>query len=179
MPLIQGKSNKARSENIKREIQAGRDPKQAAAIAYATQRKAKSKDRGGSLMGAPRDPSNGEGRNPPASAGDPSRVPGDASFVPGAVSHRQPTQMGSPFDPRDSSYLPGFSGSPPSRSPSVMGAPIDPDDRTSSLDAAMMGGRAAIEHFASARSMSRDAREVMPPMGMSARRMPGGQGGQG
>jgi hypothetical protein len=41
MPLSKGKSNKARSENVKREIEAGKDPKQAAAIAYAQQRKNK------------------------------------------------------------------------------------------------------------------------------------------
>lgn len=40
MPLIEGKSNKARSENVKKEIEAGKDPKQAAAIAYSVQRKA-------------------------------------------------------------------------------------------------------------------------------------------
>ena len=40
MPLIEGKSDKARSENIKTEIEAGKDPKQAAAIAYSVQRKA-------------------------------------------------------------------------------------------------------------------------------------------
>ena len=40
MPLIESKSNEARSENIKREIEAGKDPKQAAAIAYSVQRKA-------------------------------------------------------------------------------------------------------------------------------------------
>lgn len=40
MPLIEGKSDKSRSENIKREIESGRDPKQAAAIAYSVQRKA-------------------------------------------------------------------------------------------------------------------------------------------
>lgn len=44
MPLIKGKSDKARSENIKREIEAGKDPKQAAAIAYSVQRKAGGKD---------------------------------------------------------------------------------------------------------------------------------------
>lgn len=38
MPLIEGKSDKARSENIKTEIEAGKDPKQAAAIAYSVQR---------------------------------------------------------------------------------------------------------------------------------------------
>lgn len=40
MPLIEGKSDKARSENIAKEIEAGKDPKQAAAIAYSVQRKA-------------------------------------------------------------------------------------------------------------------------------------------
>lgn len=44
MPLVEGKSDKARAENIKREIQAGKDPKQAAAIAYSVQRKAGGKD---------------------------------------------------------------------------------------------------------------------------------------
>jgi hypothetical protein len=41
MPLIKGTSDKARSENIKTEIQAGKDPKQAAAIGYAVQRRMK------------------------------------------------------------------------------------------------------------------------------------------
>lgn len=40
MPLVEGKSDAARSENIKTEIEAGKDPKQAAAIAYSVQRKA-------------------------------------------------------------------------------------------------------------------------------------------
>jgi len=40
MPLIEGKSDKARSENIATEIKAGKDPKQAAAISYSVQRKA-------------------------------------------------------------------------------------------------------------------------------------------
>lgn len=44
MPLIKGKSDAARSENIKTEIEAGKDPKQAAAIAYSVQRKAGGKD---------------------------------------------------------------------------------------------------------------------------------------
>jgi len=38
MPLIQSGSNEARSENIATEVAAGKDPKQAAAIAYSTQR---------------------------------------------------------------------------------------------------------------------------------------------
>jgi hypothetical protein len=38
MPLSTGTSNKARSENIAREIKAGKDPKQAAAIGYSKQR---------------------------------------------------------------------------------------------------------------------------------------------
>ncbi len=41
MPLVKSKSNKARSENIKREIQSGKKPSQAAAIAYSVQRKAR------------------------------------------------------------------------------------------------------------------------------------------
>lgn len=50
MPLSSGTSAKARSENIKTEIEAGKDPKQAAAIGYAKQRenvakKAHSKDK--------------------------------------------------------------------------------------------------------------------------------------
>ena len=44
MPLIQGKSDKARSENIATEIEAGKDPKQAAAIGYSVQRKAQAND---------------------------------------------------------------------------------------------------------------------------------------
>ncbi len=40
MPLSEGKSDKARSENIEREIEAGKPPKQAEAIAYSVQRKA-------------------------------------------------------------------------------------------------------------------------------------------
>lgn len=45
MPLKKGSSNKTRSENIRREIAAGKDPKQAAAIAYSEQRKARGKKR--------------------------------------------------------------------------------------------------------------------------------------
>jgi len=40
MPLIEGKSDKARSENIATEIKAGKPKAQAAAIGYAVQRKA-------------------------------------------------------------------------------------------------------------------------------------------
>ena len=43
MPLSKGKSNKARGKNIKTEIAAGKSPKQAVAIAYSVQRKARSK----------------------------------------------------------------------------------------------------------------------------------------
>jgi len=43
MPLKKGKSDKARSENIATEIRAGKKPKQAEAIAYSVQRKAKRK----------------------------------------------------------------------------------------------------------------------------------------
>lgn len=53
MPLIQGKSDKARSENIQREIEAGKDPKQAAAIAYSVQREARhAKDAAGTCRQA-------------------------------------------------------------------------------------------------------------------------------
>ena len=38
MPLIESNSKKALSENIKREVESGKDPKQAAAIAYSVQR---------------------------------------------------------------------------------------------------------------------------------------------
>lgn len=41
MPLIQGKSEESLHENIKREIAAGKPRKQAVAIAYSVQRKAK------------------------------------------------------------------------------------------------------------------------------------------
>ena len=43
MPLIKSASKKALGKNIAAEIRAGRPPKQAAAIGYATQRAAKSK----------------------------------------------------------------------------------------------------------------------------------------
>ena len=39
MPLIQGKSKKTLQKNIQTEIEAGRDPKQAVAIAYAVKRR--------------------------------------------------------------------------------------------------------------------------------------------
>lgn len=38
MPLIKSSSDKARSKNIKREIEAGKPPKQAVAIGYSIQR---------------------------------------------------------------------------------------------------------------------------------------------
>lgn len=41
MPLIKSSSKKAREENIKTEIAAGKDPKQAVAIGYSVQREAK------------------------------------------------------------------------------------------------------------------------------------------
>jgi hypothetical protein len=41
MPLSKGTSNNARQENVKREINAGKDPKQAVAIAYSQQRENK------------------------------------------------------------------------------------------------------------------------------------------
>lgn len=43
MPLKKGKSNAARSANIATEVRAGRPVKQAVAIAYSVQRKAKGK----------------------------------------------------------------------------------------------------------------------------------------
>lgn len=43
MPLVKATSKKAFSTNIKREIQAGKPPKQAAAIAYSVKRKASGK----------------------------------------------------------------------------------------------------------------------------------------
>ncbi len=41
MPLIKSASNKARQENIKRELAANKPPKQAVAIAYSVQREAR------------------------------------------------------------------------------------------------------------------------------------------
>jgi hypothetical protein len=41
MPLIKGRSDRARSENIATELRAGKPPAQAAAIAYKTQREAR------------------------------------------------------------------------------------------------------------------------------------------
>jgi len=43
MPLKKGKSDKARSANIATEMRAGKPQKQAVAIAYSVQRKAKRK----------------------------------------------------------------------------------------------------------------------------------------
>lgn len=43
MPLMKSSSKEAREKNIKTEIKAGKPPKQAVAIAYSVQRKAKSK----------------------------------------------------------------------------------------------------------------------------------------
>ena len=40
MPLTKSGSKKAREVNVKREIAAGRDPRQAVAIAYSVQRRA-------------------------------------------------------------------------------------------------------------------------------------------
>jgi hypothetical protein len=41
MPLIKSASPKARAANVKREIAAGKPPKQAVAIAYSVQREAR------------------------------------------------------------------------------------------------------------------------------------------
>jgi hypothetical protein len=46
MPLKRGTSDETRSENIAREIRAGKPQKQAAAIAYRVQREAKAKKKG-------------------------------------------------------------------------------------------------------------------------------------
>lgn len=43
MPLVKSGSNRARGENIKREIAAGKPVKQAVAIGYSVQRQAKDK----------------------------------------------------------------------------------------------------------------------------------------
>jgi hypothetical protein len=43
MPLIKSKSKEAFKTNVKREIEAGKPPKQAVAIAYSTKRRAGSK----------------------------------------------------------------------------------------------------------------------------------------
>ena len=43
MPLKKSSSNKVRSENIKKEIEAGKPLKQAQAIGYSVQREAKKK----------------------------------------------------------------------------------------------------------------------------------------
>jgi hypothetical protein len=40
MPLIKGTSDKSRSKNIAKEIESGKNPKQAVAIGYAVQREA-------------------------------------------------------------------------------------------------------------------------------------------
>lgn len=41
MPLVKSASNKARQANVKTELAAGKKPRQAVAIAYAVQRRAK------------------------------------------------------------------------------------------------------------------------------------------
>lgn len=43
MPLVKGKSKKAISENIRREIKTGKKPSQAAAIAYSVAGKSRKK----------------------------------------------------------------------------------------------------------------------------------------
>ena len=45
MPLKKSASKKAFSENIKKEVKAGKPVKQAVAIAYSVKRKAKKKDK--------------------------------------------------------------------------------------------------------------------------------------
>jgi hypothetical protein len=46
MPLSKGKSKKSLSKNIATEVKSGKGPKQAVAIAYSVQKKAKTKKRG-------------------------------------------------------------------------------------------------------------------------------------
>lgn len=53
MPLVKSGSNRARQENIKREIEAGKPPRQAVAIGYAQQRRSR-KGGGGILRAASR-----------------------------------------------------------------------------------------------------------------------------
>lgn len=43
MPLVKSSSKKAFKENVKKEIESGKKPKQAVAIAYSVQKKAKDK----------------------------------------------------------------------------------------------------------------------------------------
>lgn len=44
MPLVEGSSQEAISENIRREIHAGKDPKQAAAIAYSVAKESRDEE---------------------------------------------------------------------------------------------------------------------------------------
>ena len=46
MPLVKSASKQARQENIKREIDAGKPPKQAVAIGYSVQRQARKRGSG-------------------------------------------------------------------------------------------------------------------------------------
>lgn len=43
MPLVESSSKKSQKENIKKEIEAGKDPKQAVAISFAKKREAQKK----------------------------------------------------------------------------------------------------------------------------------------
>lgn len=62
MPLKHGKSKKTLQENIKTEIEHGKDPRQAVAIAYAVRRKAMKKAEGGMIPGV-ESPHEGEPMN--------------------------------------------------------------------------------------------------------------------
>lgn len=62
MPLKHGKSKKTLQENIRTEIEHGREPKQAVAIAYAVRRKAIKKAEGGMIPGV-KEPHKGEPMN--------------------------------------------------------------------------------------------------------------------
>lgn len=61
MPLIHSRSKKAFSENVRREMHAGKPQKQALAISYSVQRKAKKKAAGGSVESGSRDMNMAEG----------------------------------------------------------------------------------------------------------------------
>jgi hypothetical protein len=54
MPLIKSTTKQAVGKNIATEIRAGKDPKQAAAIAYSVQREAKKKSTARKAKGKPK-----------------------------------------------------------------------------------------------------------------------------
>lgn len=70
MPLVRSASKKARQENIRREIDAGKPIRQAVAIGYAEQRRARAKNRSGNM---PENSEHGPGRIPTGESGGPTR----------------------------------------------------------------------------------------------------------